>query len=163
MTFINAIAGNLWGYDTLIIFAAMANSVLFMLTKWKLRQFGAAIYMQNDASLYGKNAEILVKVGIEDVKKIKNARHVVNQLYSVFTNVITIFPLLGLIGTVYALINITGAGGMDNMQDSFMISLTSTFWGMIFAIVYKIADATISPDVERYNNDADRTIAKQED
>jgi len=44
-----------------------------------------------------------------------------------------------------------------------MMSLTSTFWGVSFAIAFKVCDSTISARVEQLNNDANRIVVTQED
>ncbi len=70
-------------------------------------------------------------------------------LYSLFTTAITIFPLLGMFGTVRALIGLDLSGDMSLVQENFFAALTSTAWGIVFAIIFKICNAFIAPAVER--------------
>jgi chemotaxis protein MotA len=37
---------------------------------------------------------------------------------------------------------------MSNLQDNFFAALTSTFWGLIFAIGFKLCDAFLSSRIE---------------
>ena len=160
----DAIRSNFFGYDLIIVLLAICNGAIYWHTKNKLKQFREAIYRPSDLAARHKNEELLERITLEDLTKIKKARAEANRLYSFFSNAIAIFPLLGLLGTVIALINVAGAdAGFDATQHSFMMSLTSTFWGMISAIIYKFFDAGISPEVELLNSDAKRVITTQED
>lgn len=163
MEFISAIANNFIGYDTIIIVIAIVNFFVYRVTKQKLRNLDRLIYKSIDMSLGKIDEERIVKRDIEELSEVKRARIKVNQWYSLFANIISIFPLLGLLGTVISLIFTASDGNLEATQQYFMMSLTSTFWGMIFAISYKIVDAFISPDVERLNNDSERIVVKQDD
>jgi chemotaxis protein MotA len=162
MEFVNAIANNFIGYDTVIIVMAIVNFAVYMATKYKLKILDRLIHKPIDMSLGRRGEERVVRRNFDDLSKVKRARIKVNQWYSLFANIISIFPLLGLLGTVISLIFTASDGSLEATQHYFMMSLTSTFWGMIFAIAYKIVDAFISPDVERLNNDAERLVVKQD-
>ena len=64
-----------------------------------------------------------------------------NTGYNFFTTMITIFPLLGMFGTVRALIRINLGGEMDSFRQEFFGALTSTAWGIIFAVIFKLINA----------------------
>jgi chemotaxis protein MotA len=66
--------------------------------------------------------------------------------YSVFVTLITIFPLLGMLGTVKSLLilNFIDENAILNARNSFFDALTSTAWGIIFAIIFKVVNAVIS-------------------
>ena len=70
--------------------------------------------------------------------------------YSVFVTLITIFPLLGMLGTVKSLLvlNFADDNAIVNARNSFFDALTSTAWGIIFAIVFKVVNAFISKHTE---------------
>ena len=68
------------------------------------------------------------------------------SLYSLFVNLTGIFPLLGILGTVISLLGMVG--DMTNVQDNFYGALTSTFWGLVFAIIFKFLDGIISAKIE---------------
>ena len=163
MEFFNAIANNFIGYDTAIIIMAIANFVFYRITIHKIKILELLIHKTTDMSLGKMDEERVVKRTIDELDAIKKARIKVNQWYSLFVNIISIFPLLGLLGTIISLIFTAGEGNLENTQQYFMMSLTSTFWGMIFAIAYKISDAFVSPEVERLNNDAERMVVKQDE
>ena len=70
--------------------------------------------------------------------------------YSVFVTLITIFPLLGMLGTVKSLLvlNFIDENAILDARNSFFDALTSTAWGIIFAILFKVVNAVISKHTE---------------
>ncbi|EGC01376.1 MotA/TolQ/ExbB proton channel family protein [Ruminococcus albus] len=80
----------------------------------------------------------------------KILRKAFNTSYSLFTTSITIFPLLGMFGTVIALLNLKFAPAETNMEDiknNFFNALTSTAWGIVFSVVFKSVNAFIVSSV----------------
>ncbi|MGO4936946.1 MotA/TolQ/ExbB proton channel family protein [Fundicoccus sp. Sow4_H7] len=71
----------------------------------------------------------------------------VNALYIMFNNICAIFPLMGLLGTVISLIPMVGT--MET--ELFFMALTSTFWGIVFAIVFKALNGILQARVEESN------------
>lgn len=68
--------------------------------------------------------------------------------YTVFVTVISLFPLLGMFGTVRALLGLDLSGDLDIIKQSFFDALTSTAWGIIFASVFKLLNAFIQTFAE---------------
>ena len=70
--------------------------------------------------------------------------------YSLFVTLITIFPLLGMLGTVKSLLvlNFGDENAILNARSSFFDALTSTAWGIIFAILFKVVNAVICRHTE---------------
>ena len=86
-----------------------------------------------------------------------------NARYNLFTTMITIFPLLGMLGTVKALIELDLANGATpELQAHFFDALTSTAWGIVFAIGFKVANATIEYSVLSTIDAAQKIIEKLE-
>lgn len=78
-------------------------------------------------------------------------RNKLNSNYTLFTTLITLFPLFGMLGTVIALLNLNLSGeitSMDSIKTNFFNALTSTAWGLIFSIFFKLLNAKIIPDVK---------------
>lgn len=57
---------------------------------------------------------------------------------------IDVCPLLGTLGTVVALIVTTGSSGGEELKADFMYALTSTFWGLIWAVVCRLLESALS-------------------
>ena len=70
--------------------------------------------------------------------------------YTLFVTFISIFPILGMLGTVTALLglDLSGESAAASARTGFFNALTSTAWGIIFAVIFKIVNAVISQSVE---------------
>ena len=69
--------------------------------------------------------------------------------YTLFVTFISIFPLLGMFGTVCGLLGLDlSAGDMENIKNNFFMALTSTAWGIIFSVIFKIVHAYYADDIE---------------
>jgi chemotaxis protein MotA len=69
------------------------------------------------------------------------------KLYQIFVAVTSILPLLGILGTVIALLNSANAD-IELLKTNFTFALTSTFWGLMGAIICKALEGVLSPAVE---------------
>ncbi|MBQ7113505.1 MAG: MotA/TolQ/ExbB proton channel family protein [Clostridia bacterium] len=70
-------------------------------------------------------------------------------VYSLFTTLVSLFPLLGMYGTVRALLGLgLAAGDLQNIKANFFLALTSTAWGIIFSIIFKVAHAFVVNYIE---------------
>lgn len=58
--------------------------------------------------------------------------------YEMLSQIIPVFPLLGILGTVAGLIK--QLGNVDQMKDALALSMSTTFWGLIAAIALKLVD-----------------------
>ena len=63
--------------------------------------------------------------------------------HDAYAQLIPIFPLFGILGTVAGLILQLNAQDIDKMFDALGGAMTSTFWGLIAAIILKAIDALI--------------------
>ncbi len=68
--------------------------------------------------------------------------------YTLFTTGISLFPLLGMFGTVKALLELDLSGDLSMIQGKFFNALTSTAWGIIFSIAFKIIHALFQSQTE---------------
>lgn len=113
--------------DLYIGFFAMANVVLLLLSYY----FAHAISKRTSQWKANKNVSF---------SKFLNSS--LNVTYSLFTTIITIFPLLGMLGTVNALLGLNiSSENMLNVRGNFFNALTSTAWGIIFSILFKLVHA----------------------
>ena len=72
-----------------------------------------------------------------------------SKCYTIFVTLISIFPLLGMFGTVVGLLGLDLASGdMENIKNNFFIALTSTAWGIIFSMGFKFLHALMASGVE---------------
>ena len=121
--FMQTMLASVWSTDTYILIAALLTAGFFAALLYLLRR--------------------------QKAEPERDQSRRVALLYSLFTTAITIFPLLGMFGTVRALIGLDLSGDMSRVQENFFAALTSTAWGIIFAILFKVCNALIAPAVER--------------
>jgi len=158
--FFEILRNNLWGYDSFIFVIAIANAIVLFISWLGVRKVQKELRGAPDRSLV-KGAHKIDEVGYEEALELKVTCESINKTFSFFTSFISIFPYIGILGTVVAMIGTAGDGGFDAMQKSFLVALTSTFWGVGFAVLFKlIGDAPLSPRIEQINADIDRVIAK---
>ena len=90
----------------------------------------------------------------EQVSVLQKKRRGLVGLYSFYANITAIFPLLGILGTVAALITYSA----ETMMDNFMVALSTTLFGVSFAILYKFLDSFVSGPLDLIVDDADNII-----
>ena len=99
----------------------------------------------------------------------KKLRRRLNIYYTSFLTIISVFPLLGMFGTVAALLNLDFsdlggiAGNLDAVKNDFFRALTSTAWGIVFAVGFKLFNSRISFDMEDTLEDIDTVVRALKD
>lgn len=98
---------------------------------------------------------LLINKNSKDWKKEKNPKfsgflcYALKHIYTLFITSISIFPLLGMLGTVIGLLGLDlTTGDMENIRANFFIALTSTAWGIIFSVIFKVLHALIADYTE---------------
>ena len=155
MSVLGVIFHNLLGFDLAILLAAAVNGAVC----WSARREALRLYNTMHQSKYmpswradpEKMTESLRAV---DEEKIIAMRDRAGRLYSIFINLTAIFPLLGILGTVVSLLPMVA--NLADMQQNFFAALTSTFWGLVFASVFKLLDGFLLSAVIEDN---DRSVA----
>ena len=69
--------------------------------------------------------------------------------YTLFITGITIFPLLGMFGTVKALIELDLSADLADIKQHFFDALTSTAWGILFSVFFKTFNAVFQPFIDK--------------
>ena len=156
------ILDNLLGYDLIIILTAIGTLGYFIYVLMHSNRVYNTIHTQgyrpddvDDRANYTPPTRAEIKQTRTNLRKMRETSE---KYYSMFANLTGIFPLLGILGTVVSLIPMVQ--DMANMQGSFFVALTSTLWGLIFAIFFKVLDATLSPRIEGNNRGIDDYLDK---
>lgn len=143
---------NILNYDFFILLAGIGNALLYK----NLRHVSGILYghfsnLDHISTLSEEGKSNLNSVGKEDriltKKELMRLREKMNKAYAYYYNITALFPLLGMLGTVFGLIPLVDSIEEVNMS-SFFIALTSTFWGISFSLIYKFLDSTISYKIE---------------
>lgn len=145
---------NLLGFDMIIFIVAAVNAVVYYLTKKAseelFKKMHLTVFVPDKTASKQQADDELSSLRESDVAAMRNRT---GKLYSVFVNLTGIFPLLGIMGTVVSLLGMVD--DMTNIQGNFYGALTSTFWGLFFAIIFKLLDGIISAKIE----DNEKTVA----
>lgn len=141
------IFSNIVGFDGLIFIAAAVNVMLFMLA----RKYSLKLYKSMHRQVYAPScaediAEICEEMSELTDKNISEMREQAAGSHTLFVNVTGIFPLLGILGTVISLLGMVGSE--QSVENGFFAALTSTFWGLVFAIAFKFIDSFVSPKLD---------------
>ena len=94
-----------------------------------------------------------------ELQMLRKQRKRLSICYSLFTTFISIFPLWGMFGTVRALLVLDMSAETQGVQEHFFEALTSTAWGILFAIGFKVLNAWfISYKAEEQLEKSDRLL-----
>ena len=77
----------------------------------------------------------------EEILEYKEEYNKIQLIYQTFEQFVPIFPLLGILGTVAGLIQ--QLDHIDQMRDALAVSMSTTFLGLIAAVVLKFVDAIL--------------------
>lgn len=70
--------------------------------------------------------------------------------FNVYSQLVPVFPLLGLFGTVIGLARQISAADITQLMDSLNLALYSTIWGLLWAIILKVFIAVLpSKSIEK--------------
>lgn len=138
---------NFWGFDFIIFLAAVFNGFVFYMVKVSADRIKAkmnhTVYVPHFRFSKNETEKQVSALREEDVLSLKSSS---DKFYALFVNITGIFPLLGILGTVVSLLGLVS--DMNNVTGNFYGALTSTFWGLIFAILFKFLDGIVSPQIE---------------
>jgi len=158
------IRDNLLGYDLVIILTAIGTLGYFLFIRLHSNRVHNTIHTKGyrpDDVLEKSDAMQPTREEIRQTRtRLRKMRETSEKYYTMFVNLTGIFPLLGILGTVISLIPMVQ--DMTNMQTNFFVALTSTLWGLVFAIFFKLLDALLSPRIERNNRGIDDYLEKLE-
>ena len=147
MSVFQVIAQNLLGFDLIIFVAAALNLACYCLARRNADRLYRKLHMMVFIPSRRRDPESVSRA-IRDIdeERVLAMRKRSESLYSVFVNVTSIFPLLGILGTVVSLLPMVSE--LADMQTNFFAALTSTFWGLVFAILFKLLDGFLSSRME---------------
>jgi chemotaxis protein MotA len=148
---------NLWGYDLLIFVAALINVVIFIKIVNEIKLIDMHLnktnYLQNELIIQrinvksqSKSSEELSKI-LDDFTK---SKHQLDQSSVFYSSLTSIFPLLGILGTVIALLSLSDFS-KEIVSINFSIALTSTFWGILFGAISKFGEGFFTAKIDLYD------------
>jgi len=137
---------NFLTYDWIIFLLALANLFVFCLAKDKAKRLYDSVAPRIYVTAEDANETFDVAKKDSAYNNIYSLWHGAEFLYTLYVNFTSCFTLLGILGTVISLLKMVD-GGQD-YDVEFLGALTSTLWGIIFTIIYKIMDTFIARDLD---------------
>ena len=134
--------------DTVILIVAVLTGVIFWNINKKKKEFRSGFYKWKQEERY---------------KKINAKTSSLKKWHNIFITLISFFPLLGMLGTVVALLKLDLTEANDSVKNNFFDALTSTAWGIVFSLVFKAANAFIETEVNDYIDKAEKIIEENEE
>ena len=158
---------NFLSFDFIIFIMALVNTVILVQTI----RFSKKLYDSlnpycwipgGEASLREIQGKFARHSRVDSEADIIRLRRSMNAFYVVYENLTAIFPLLGLLGTVVSLIPLVNSMG-EVPTGLFFSALTSTMWGIIFAIVFKLANGYVASGIEDNEKNIDIYLQRNTD
>lgn len=145
--------------DILLILVTVLIPVLFVLNLgvyWLARKKISVL----EQTVYPKgnrrdNIPAELALSDKDCERLRDSTCKASMAYSFFANTTAVFPLLGILGTVVSLMNLSGT---DDLSANFSSALLTTFLGLVAAIIFKLMDAGLAPRLERALDESDYLI-----
>lgn len=135
-----------------ILIACVLNVLVYLAVRKNIIRLENTVRPKSDRR-NGVMAEL--KLSDTESRELADCSGRASGAYSLFTNLTAVFPLLGILGTVTSLMRLSGT---ENLSDNFMSALATTFWGLVCAIGFKIADSFITARLDRALDEADYLI-----
>jgi biopolymer transport protein ExbB len=145
--------GNLWKFDIIIFILAFINFWCFIAVRSVTSKLYKKMYYTIFVPSHRAHNPQLSEVCDIDETDIISLRKRSGVLYNIFSILTSLFTMLGILGTVISLIPMVE--DMDVIKANFFVALTSTFWGLVFAVIFKIFDASVSGRID----DNEKTVA----
>jgi chemotaxis protein MotA len=145
--------GNLLKFDLIIFVLAFINFWCFVLVRRVTLKLHRKMYYTIFVPSHHAYNPPLNEIYSIDETDIIAMRKRAGILYNIFSTLTSLFTMLGILGTVISLIPMVEDLGV--IKANFFVALTSTFWGLVFAIVFKILDASVSGRID----DNEKTVA----
>lgn len=158
---------NFLTFDFIIFLLAIGNCFVLVQTIRSSRKLYDALNPYcwipgGEASLQEIKGKFARRNRVDSESDVIRLRRRMNAYYVVFENLTAIFPLLGLLGTVVSLIPMVDSLG-DIETGLFFSALTSTMWGIIFAICFKVANGYVASGIEDNEKNIDIYLQRNTD
>lgn len=135
--------------NKLIVVFSIVNIVVFFAIIWIRHLAHKKIYPPNDKRY---NVTANMNWSNKVIKKLVVYKKWLVLFYMLYANLTAIFPLLGILGTVAALVTYKSG---DEMMENLMVALSTTLAGVVAAIIFKFLDSFISGGVDILIGDID--------
>lgn len=134
--------------DTVILIVAVLTGIIYYNIRKKKNEFRESFFKWKQERRF---------------KKIYAKTTSLKKWHNIFITLISFFPLLGMLGTVVALLRLDLTEANESVKNNFFDALTSTAWGIVFSLIFKAANAFIETEVQDYIDKAEKIIEDNEE
>lgn len=162
MNFIEIIMQNIMGYDALIWVVAIINLVLYIKIKSNTNEINKELHPKKNIPLstmlevyISQNSKGSIdkeRIEIKKLDKLFEKEDKAKKFFSIFISITSIFPLMGIAGTVLALLMVQDFSS-EIVVNNFSSALTSTLWGVVWGGICKICEGFIEPLLSQNNEE----------
>lgn len=92
---------------------------------------------------------------------VNRVHQLLGVFYTLFITFISLFPLLGMFGTVKSLLELDLSGDLEQIKLKFFNALTSTAWGIVFSVLFKIIHAIFQSWIEGQLTKAQNSVERE--
>ena len=149
---------NIKGYDAIVFVVAIVNVFLLLAVRRSTKRLHDALYMTVFMPEDNNAAAVMAREASLRESDIVEMRRKSGLLYELYVNVTAIFQLLGILGTVISLIPLVNM--MNDATANFFVALTSTFWGLVFSIIFKMLDGFAAASMEENDKNVSLFLAR---
>ena len=103
----------------------------------------------------------LTKEARPDVTGLQKRLNHLSTVYTVLLALISIFPLLGMLGTVLALLDLDITNASEALQNDFFAALNTTAVGLVCSIIFKILTSLFQAEIEMQEERASQYLEKR--
>ncbi|MDI9468766.1 MAG: MotA/TolQ/ExbB proton channel family protein [Bacillota bacterium] len=151
MRLIEIFSRNFIQFDFLIFLLAVAEFLILRRSLKLARQIQKLFYPTGYLPGGRENQRQLARhfdryLGREGEEEITRQYRRLGLSYSLYENIAALFPLMGILGTVISLIPMVDALDSET-KNLFFAALTSTFWGIVFAIIFKGLNGWLAAEI----------------
>ncbi|MBR1470934.1 MAG: hypothetical protein IJ600_04750 [Lachnospiraceae bacterium] len=137
---------NFFSYDWIIFAMAVVNAIVFLVAWRKAHALYESVAPRINISSGNADRAIAQAQQNSTYFSLYDRWQKAEFFYTLFCNLTGVFTLLGILGTVISLLHLVDSGA--DLTGEFMGALTSTLWGIVFTIIFKLVDSVISFDLE---------------
>lgn len=144
-----------YSHGEVIIHIMAAFNFAVLIVMWFYHKKSDRVLHPSGNIKYGIQSSLQLTKG--EVANLQKRRDGLLVIYSLYANITAIFPILGILGTVAALIM---QANSENLTDNLMVALNTTLLGAVYAIFFKVCDSIVSAKVDAFVDDADYVMRK---
>lgn len=155
------IAKNLFGFDLLIIVLAIVNGFYIYPSAKKASEalkekLQPTVYVPINVLLKSFRSEGHKVYDLHEIKHLKEKEAFYGNI---LMTVLSVFPLMGILGTIISLLRMVDLASTEVLLN-FTTALTSTFWGLVFAIGFRGLTTNLASMIEQNSENFELLIRR---